>query len=367
MGHLRNDIKRSEGVLEKIGGAAGLTEAGKEWVIAAFDPFHDRDIDCTGFPDISSGNSMLQVLTLDMQVSAPASVVASGVSWDCHIVDWPFLGTAGAKMNCGVYTASVAAGTNVTTGTFAANNTSILPNAFGGLGVYSFLTSANNVSPFLGGPIASANLTPSVTDLVNPYRVIAKGFEVYNTTEELHRSGSVCVYSQPVADFNMAATGTFLDSIAPASFGAGKINLMDAPPQTTSEALRLPSSRQWKAEEGCYVISKLHKCDIPVHLGDWTIPMYYNINPTDATMYAPAFGVTAWITGSPVLNVINMPDCNWTNFDQDGAIFSGLSPQTTLTINYRMFIYVFFTSSSALSYFANPSPIFDRIAIEFCN
>jgi len=159
----------------------------------------------------------------------------------------------------------------------------------------------------------------------------------------------------------------FVRQTAPAMLGAASIVLMDAPPQTVSEALRLPNARQWDAREGCYVISPLHHSEIPIHLANYTQPMYYVDSPGDSAMYGPGVGVQAYAPFSaltPPVNIPNLGDQHFMNFDQCGAIFTGLNPQTTLTVNFRMYIEVFPSSSSALSNFSKPSPLNDRFALD---
>lgn len=360
MGHVRSDIRRSEAVLERLQTSTGLTEQGKEWLIAAFDPFHDRDLDVQGYPDQVNANSLCQCLTLTAQISCPATITTG--TWDCHIVDWPFLGPAGAKPNCTSWTPGAASG-SVCPGVFLQGSTTILSGSFGGLGVYTYPTGAANTNVFSGTNSSQLNLTPAISDLNTPYRVIGKGFEVYNTTPDLYKSGAVVVYSQPVSDFNSASTAVLSQNSTVSINGSAAVNLMDAPPQNPTEALRLPNSRQWDAREGCYVISKINNCEIKRHLGNWTQPMYYENGPTDALMYGPAFGVVV-PTGGQTSQYMSLTDQNWTNFDQDGAYFSGLSIQSTLTINYRLFVEVFPSSSNALANYAHPSPRYDDVALK---
>jgi len=141
--------------------------------------------------------------------------------------------------------------------------------------------------------------------------------------------------------------------------------MMEAPPQSVNEALRLPNARQWDAREGCYVISPLHRHEVPVHLANYTQPMYYNTLPGDAVIHGPtlnSFGTGGSGTTPPFVNA--PVDQNFTNFDQTGAMFSGLTPQTTLTVNYRLYVEVFPTASNALANFSKPSPLYDPLALQ---
>jgi len=355
MGHLRNDIKRSESAIGYLEGRGGLTPEGREWIIGAFDPFHDRDLDVKGLPDSNGTGSMVQIITMSAQVVGPSTTNP----WACHIVDLPFMGPLNAKQSPQVYTRNSAGGAIPNGIAIASGNVNNYGTNFGGLSILTFNQSDNNQDIFGANIQTAQSLAPNITDLINPYRVIGKAFEVYNTSPDLYKSGAVCVYKQPAADMSTATTmlyssagGTstcFMDSL-----------LMEAPPGSVTSALRLPNSRQWDAKEGCYVITPLHGTDIPVHLANYTQPLYYPTTPGDVTNY----GAQIPTNGSPLGAFLSPADQNFTNFDQTGAIFTGLTPQSTLTVNYRMIIEVFPSADSSLANFAHPSPCLDEVALE---
>jgi len=365
MGHLRNDIKRSESVLSRLE-KVGLTEAGKEWIIAAFDPFHDREVNCTGLPDANQSDSMVQVITLSAQVVGPSTTNP----WSCHIVDWPFLGDLTVGSQVCPYT-NPGNQFNVPNNAFitGAQNNKISTN-WGGLGIATFNQSDNTVNVFNStgtGVQTYQNLKPTVNDLTNPYRVIGKGWEVYNTSPDLYKSGAVCIYKQSLPDYTSATAATIISG-APLTLGIlGSFDtlMMESPPQSVNEALRLPNARQWDAEQGCYVISPLHRHDVPVHLANWTQPVYYDTNPGDLTLHGQVMAPYGTGGSTPYdPQILVGPDQNFMNFDQTGAIFTGLTPQSTLTVNYRLYIEVFPTASNSLSNFSKPSPMYDPIALD---
>jgi len=93
-----SDVAKSQRVLDKIGARLGLTEPGKEWLIAAVDPYHDAPVNCTGFPDVNEAASVVQVIKLSTAIAAPTA--AGSGNWDCHIHQFPwFNGGAGRGGN----------------------------------------------------------------------------------------------------------------------------------------------------------------------------------------------------------------------------------------------------------------------------
>jgi hypothetical protein len=352
-GHVRGDIKRSESLLTRLQGATGLTEAGKEWLIAAFDPFHDRDVNCTGFPDALGSNSVVQLVTGTLQVNAPG-----GSNWDCHVIEWPFLGPITNVKDTFIKYNTLGDSTGAPVKAVFSDSGESNGLAYGGLCAYTFNTTANNVSPFTGSIQSRQQYTLPNGYLQSPYRVIAQGFEVYNTTPELYKGGSVCVYKQPLGNFVEASTVGIVGSGSNVMGYVGAL-VMEAPPANAAEALLLPTSRQWDAREGCYVIPTLQTLDIGRVIGNYTQPFYYNDTPGDSTYHGPSFSYFPTTGQFPVF--VNQ---NFTHFDQVGAIFTGLSPQTTLTLNYRAYIEVFPSSGSLLSTLAKPSPSYDPVAVD---
>ena len=67
--------------LDSLLNSGELTETGLQWLTMATDPFHDMPIMNSGYPDMSSTNSLVQVYNLQTTLVAPNG---SGV-WDAHI------------------------------------------------------------------------------------------------------------------------------------------------------------------------------------------------------------------------------------------------------------------------------------------
>lgn len=363
MGSNKSSVKRSEYILEQLVEERGLTEQGKNWLIAAFDPFHDSRLELIGYPDSNGQSSVLQIVTQTFTVSAPGNYFDN---YDCHIVDFPFMGPigAGGKPTNISWSAPGDSSGAIVNGRF--NNPQSLSNGnvfCGGVQAYVFGSSANNVDIFTGTVLSQVGVTMPLEYMQNPWRMVAKGFEVYNTTAELYKNGSVIVYKQPIQNYLSASGCVYYNSTSVTSSNTTVSTLiMEAPPSTASEALLLTSSRQWDAKEGCYVIPTIHSHEMPTNLGNFTQWLSYLNTPGDTTFYGPQMPQFPVTSNSSVLAYCPLNQ-NWTEYDQFGAIFSGLTNQSTLTVNVRYIIESFPTSGSLLQTLATPSPVYDPNAL----
>jgi len=254
----QSDVSRSERVLNAIGAKIGLTECGRDWLIACCDPYHDKPLNVCGYPDVNEAASVTQVVKLSTQVSAPSGVAGN---WDCHFHQFPWLGAAPSTSSFKLIN-----GSDHQTWYQISNNTASGSQWVGlsydsvaaGLGTYLY-SNTTVVNPF------QTQLAPY---LANEYRVIAMGFEVINTTSDLNIQGLVTCYRSPMEDLDSAKTmfvGTVNTGTSPLNSILSWQDVLraSAPPDTASAALLLEGSRQWKAKEGAYVVSTLNSSELP--------------------------------------------------------------------------------------------------------
>jgi len=363
-----SDVARSERVLDKIGAKLGLTPSGKEWVIAAVDPYHDTPLNCCGYPDNNEAASVVQVVKLSTALVVPSQ--ASTGNWDCHIHSFPWMeGGKGVGGNFALTTN----GSQITgTGTFLLGESIITPTPvqasstqWGGLVVDSVASGANTFQySDLGTSIApfQQSLAPYLT---GEYRIISMGFEVINTTSELNVQGLVTVYRQPTA--NLDSAKSVLVTSGPIISGGGTVSttntgyfdllMTNTPPSTPGEALLLDGSKQWKAKDGAYVVSTLNSNENPpgansttpvLHTSDLDASIavrWILVTPSQTTGNPPATFAPSSVTGNPadtpnVFNSVFLPTGGvWLQpFNGAGAYFTGLSNSTTLQLNAIYYI-----------------------------
>jgi hypothetical protein len=352
------DVARSERVLEKIGAKLGLTPEGKQWLIAAVDPFHDTPVDCRGYPDTNEAASVVQVVKMSAQISQPG--VAAGTNWDLHIHSFPWeqplVGTAGNYVNSNTSdqrggNGPFLFGSSITTPTVAG----FTPIA--GIGGICYDSAAAGAALF---NCSSQSVQFPFRTTLNPYmtgeyRIIAKGFEVINTTSDLNVQGLVTVYRQPCEPIDAAQSTTCIAALSN-TYGLNFPSVIQTamPPLTTTETLLLDGSKQWKAKEGCYVVPTLSSPELPT--GQIQVTPNLLVSPNDTNRGTPPNNGVAWImgrtagngiptafdftpTGSTVsLGPLSFGASDFQNFNHAGAYFTGLSYESTLQLNVIYYI-----------------------------
>jgi hypothetical protein len=313
-----------------------LTKQGKNWLIQALDPFHDTDVPPTGFPDANIGGSIVQEVKSSIQISAPSSVTSG--TWDLHAFNLSNL------LSGTVYQGAFLAG-------FSAAGTT--PVGAGGIVI---LTGAT------GNPLnlSSTGANVTVTSLPLPFdyltgssRVVAMGFEGVNTTSDLYRQGLVTVYRQPQPSVQVVNYPTTFGSTA----GQCNMFLCNDAPDSIDQAMLLEGSRQWKAADGSYSIVTFASVDCPARQLSNASGVYLTetLSETIATqcayVQARGAGVNSYLDNH--------------NFNMSGAYYTGLSLQTTITINVVYYIERFPSCfNSTLAVLTSPSIPYDSMALE---
>lgn len=299
------------------------TPQGMAWLTVVTDPFHDSEVSCSGYPDISTSRSLVQTFTQTVAISKPPAVTTE--TWDCHTFFNPCtppvdltdaLGDSGRFYLTdydlwGRYTATGA-----------------------GLGLPRIASGVNAIPMAAGNSIYSADsravsgLAPPINSKSGPFRLIAVGYEVVNTTAEIYKQGSVTVYKSP-SGYNHTNLTT---QTGPASTNAIFTELCTSPPATQGEAALYPNSRTWEAKEGVYMI--------PTMTGpaNFITPIAAHQSGMTIVRGSPNVIGRAWLPLQTMAGA-NYPAGNdLLPFDVSGAIFTGLNALSTLQVTVR---YVF--------------------------
>jgi len=139
--------------------------------------------------------------------------------------------------------------------------------------------------------------------------------------------------------------------------------------------LLLEGSKQWKAKEGCYVVSALNSMELPTGNTACTVAM--KLDPSDPsfipgvsdyTLTAPSISSNVNIPPTLPTNTLGLyqsPSTQCTKFNFAGAYFEGLSNTTTLTLNATYIIERFPSQlDTDLVVLATPSARFDPQALD---
>lgn len=334
-----------------------LTRAGLDWLTIATDPFHDTEVSCEGYPDVTSSRTVVQLVTKTFNIKSPLSTDAN---WDAHIFLFPSSpnydpGDGGSVLASAFYQASINpngilgpsqldraplyAGYNCVTCAAGVDWTTVTSN-FG---------TAKELSwplPFGAGQV----------------RMIAAGYEVVNTTAEIYKQGTVTSYRSPSNESSgfILLTDVASERTYPIEWGT-------IPPTIQSDAALYPNSRIWAAEEGVYSIATMNSIQNPFRspLPNWSGIIQINNEASleagdNRLVYVPGVEFT-----SGVISYVAEPLSHDIEFDVHGSIFSGLSAQTTLQITVRYYFERIPTiSDENLLVLCKPSPTYDPLALE---
>jgi len=365
---------RASRYLEKIGSKLGLTKEGADWLTLAIDPFNDALDTCAGYPDGTGTKCIVEPIKETFTINAPPSI--GSLNWDCHITMLPWLLPITCGNSCQQYTTNFyAPGANEASLMINAWNVNVVPGdtqkALGGLMIQSQPSTFDNWNPFntwSSGNYMLQNVFPSPDVATGNFRVIGAAFEVCNTTADLYKQGSCTIYRTPVASTQTANSGSIYISTTSVQYPATVLNI-DSWPVTSQAAFIAIDSVQHAAADGCYVVSSFNQSELPYCKFNSTQPFVVMGNP-DGTepnevsaynlMPTPYGGDNPGVTAAyGALGV------QWTNMHMSGALFTGLSPGTTLQVNVKWIIEKFPSQNdSVLAPISHNSPDRDHVALE---
>jgi len=328
-----------------------MSQCGRDFLIAAIDPMHDTQLqNLAGWPDLECAGSVRRCIKQSINISKPAAGITTN-NWDCHIVCWPWL----TQSLC----SAIQQGNNV-----LQDNPAALPGAFGYGGITTFATNAGELLDIFhdiagNHTTASGLLTLDATFTKGVGRCVGIGFEVINTTSDLNRQGTCTVYRSPQlkdSEFTAQVQMTGLN-------GFLSCQQVRPPPVTIDEAMLFPGSRQWKAAEGCYCVYPFVGAENPPKAQEFTNPVVCTDRTALVSETLPAVtpAISAVAGGGVQIPPIKIEDLH-----MPGAMFTGLSAETTLTLNWNVY-YESFPSvdEREILVMATPSCHYDPIALEF--
>jgi len=347
--YTKREVNKGKDILN----SPALSEQGRNWLVRALDPYHDSELKCEGYPDTEKAGSVVQEINMSMGISVPASVT-SGNNWDCHVFNLADFAQVPGNTTLNPYFYQI------TTGAVSAAGSSSLAGAgliaLSGAAGTQFLPS----SGVAAGTFSNSALDPG-SKLQGKCRVIAMGFEVYNTTAPLYKQGVATVYrlSQP-KDQELLVNKVGTDSAANSTYSPSVHKLYALPPTSAADALVLPGSKQWDAARGCYCICTLTDTENRTRNVD-NIPRLYSEWQSIATTAQTSCG--ALLSTQTVGAVSSYTTKYATPYNTSGVYFTGLSYQTTLQVNLKVLVETIPDPRSAFASLATASPNYDPEAL----
>lgn len=354
-------ISRSEAILEKIENRVGVLPTSRPWLIGRLDPMHDNSIRLGGMPDSNCGMSVPMLFKTSLNVN---SLQGSTANWDMNVVFYP------EALPAPAVTSTRYINSGLPTNILRILNSSPGAGVVGGICTYQGVAGATlNTTNFTSGvPYIPSNTVGTnlyTSAISGGWRLNGLGLEVVNTTAPLYRSGAVTVWTQPVPPPQEAGTFSVVNEPTLATTyypGAMDFVIGPAPPFSIAEANVLGGSRQWAAEEGCYMVARPTSDTVPVLNGQQIGCLYYEDASTDVGIIIAGTNTTALDGGA--YSITSMCQTSFNPYQQMGAYFTGLTAQSTFTINVWSFIEIFPEQlTNVLTPLAQPSAPYDEQAL----
>lgn len=328
-----NKVTRGERILTRLANEGLISLQGKDWVIAALDPFHDHQLkELAGWPDVQSGASVVSIVKNSFTIKKPAAAPAG--PWSCHIVQWPWLAATQSSFGSGNYAAMSRQG-NILSLNFAEPG---FTGPVGGLMAYYVPEGVPLDITLSNGTLIIGRLDVESVYTDGIVRLIGLGHEVHNTTAMINLQGSVIVW-------RMMSNENEKTQWLEAGTTDGTVAIFDGPlvrypPATQGDALLLSGSRQWEAKAGSYSVAAFHNIENPATLISPSAPVIASQFNVDTEGLIATSNVYGPIPGAPfgALPYRAVPGFRIHNFHMHGEIYTGLSDETTLTINQNCFL-----------------------------
>jgi hypothetical protein len=343
---------QSEHRLNATASAAGVTADGADWLSYVLDPFKDSERDAKGFPDMVQSRSVIQIIPQTISLAVPTGV---STNWDCLITMSPQVSSV-SMLNF-----PAGPSNNILNTNYAAPAT----RTFGGLEVRS-AASGTNLTPLT--QVSNVPLPASYLPLGN-VRVIGMAMEIHNTTADINKQGSVCVFrdQSPSVDSSFAGMYATIGALNAVTSNSGAVELQQLPtvPETLAAARLLGNAKQWEAEKGAYIVATLNNDRNRPYSADTLETMPIMFSESGAVWSIPNATSSLYTAGPSISypNPTNPP--LFTPFNLSGAFFTGLSNASTLQADIKWILEKFPNHDNVvLVPLAKKSPMFDPLALE---
>lgn len=301
--------------------------------MAALDPFHDNRLDnLSGYPDTVTTSSIIRQVKQSLEITTPASE-------DVYIVNWPWLGPV------------------------TMNNYSVDGNSISLPGLGAFVVPSLSVYRVTAGSNLDISVAPTL-GLTYPRsmhrgrgRLVGCGLELVNTTAPINRSGTLYGWRLPGLE---EQNETFMYLTAAGVIQrAGAIRETRTPPRNPAQAMLIPGTRSWAAEEGAYLVVPLESDNpplLPTQTGTMvTIPPNGDLevgltNPR--AVIATQAGVATGLANRLV--PVNLT----------GIMCTGNNPNSKFTLNVIWYYEEFPSVESDVLTLSTPSCEHDPVALE---
>lgn len=323
-------------------GRKALSQQTQNIISLVVDPYHDYNLQTSGWPDGRPQFSCVQRFTGKTTISCPFNL-ETGETWSFMIH------TTGLHYNCKLKPVSIIRGkvsVNQTDALVSHGPIDIIYTHYTGSG-----SSINVVRQALGP--ASPSLTGRQLDRT---RFVSMGFELHNTTPELYKGGSVTCFRSNASETNFNGSFSLIPLTGAASFSNYSSYSLGDIPITDNAMSSIANVRTWEAAEGAYCVA------LPPADNRFGQPVDNNVLGTEYFDFASEILHTGYATpnfdqtgvaadnfiSASKLNNVGLLSSKYKNADQ------------TFTLDYRMILETETIGGSPLIAFTMPPPQRDK-------
>lgn len=337
---------RNQFISEKLMKKTSLTPDGAAWLSETLDPFSDNNRSLAGYPDSDCYQTVVKSINTDHVLTKP---LAAAGAWDACIFTLPFL-------NKSLFSAGNQAG-------FAAKFKQTAESY--NLGMINYAAADSGEALFPDSPLTATNYVCSNITDIDPYpvsRVIGIGIEVIDRTAQLSKQGSLVAYSAPqgLQNHSAGAWENTAGTIIGHTYGPSIMGW----PSSASEAIVLPSSRQWEAKQGGYMSVGFVGDNIPfVSYNCDTIKIFPDQDSRTSDCLCSGMN-SATAEAAPAASLLIPDFTKPVPIGLSGFFLSGLHNDASILIRTRVIFEIAPDFNNTLVSIATPSAGLDTKALE---
>lgn len=297
--------RRANKAMNRLKAVHGVHEKAMDAVLNLVNPFPDYPVERVGWPDAKSGASLVLVDLWEQIVKQPTGL-SEGETWDCHVAMNPQC-FSGKGYSCGInndgsFTEAATFGNNDAVVVSTGPTGQILPAISWSSAQDAFIRHRYDYGPLAEG---------------QPFRVVAQGLEIVNTSAMLYKGGASFAYRYSTPK------GTWARDVTPSANFSQSFDVTGITPQQPSQIVNYPNTYVGDAKDGLYVINTPVEKENPVltHAGK-------------GIYYAQTAGAIA-TSGVAVRAGSHNGMCN------AGGFMMGLAQGTSLLVKHRVYLEIF--------------------------
>ena len=342
----RNEF--SSKVLATLKKRTNISQDGLDWLILALDPYHDNKRPVAGYPDSDNFATVVRNLNFQYTITKPAGAAGN---WDACVFTLPFLSSqlfdAGNKANSSAKFMQT-----------AENYTMDMVNV-------AKADAGEDLFP--ASPLAATNYSITKCIDLNNYqygvaRLIGLGIEAVDATAVVSKQGTVTCFSIPTAP---TPGNLIYENTATTAIGPLPERHWSGWPNSSSDALVIPTTKQWEARKGAYMAVGFTGAENPFTEGEALAQTIYASSASTygdclvtqpTTVNAQAAPATTLFHSGSAYRPVPIPTA--------GMYFDGLHNDASILIRMRVTLEWAPRSDSMLVSLATPSAAYDIKALQ---